>query len=97
VDTIRRDDRKGKRRPPSARLAIWLFDHRQPAESFAIRLTVRAPRRSLRQFLGQAVAGDLLFWRGRRLRGALTAAVVDPGLRPRFFSVLPTPANFRSR
>src|SRR6266508_1788833 len=29
--------------------------------------------------------------------GAPAAAVVDPGLRPRFFSVLPTPANFRSR
>ena len=54
------------------------------------------PRRSLRRFLGQAVMGGLLFWRGRRLRGVLVA-VVDPGLSPRFFSVLPTPANFRSR
>ena len=48
-------------------------------------------------FPGQAVAGVWRFWRGRRLRGALAAVVVDAGLRPRFFSVLPTPANFRSR
>jgi hypothetical protein len=47
--------------------------------------------------MGQAVAGGLLFWRGRRLRGAPAAPVVAPGLRPRFFSVLPTPAKFRSR
>src|SRR5829696_2203347 len=47
-----------------------------------------APRR-----LGQAVTGGSLGW---RWRGVLSA-VVDPGLRPRFFSVLPTPANFRSR
>jgi hypothetical protein len=58
---------------------------------------VRAPRRSLRRDLGQAVTGGLRFWRGPRLRGVLSAAVVDPGLRPRFFSVFPTPANFRSR
>jgi hypothetical protein len=57
----------------------------------------QAPRRSLRRNVGQAVTAGLRFWRGRRLRGALSAAVVDPGLRPRFFSVLPTPANFRSR
>jgi hypothetical protein len=48
-------------------------------------------------FPGQAVVGVWRFWRGRRLRGALAAVVVDAGLRPRFFSVLPTPANFRSR
>jgi len=48
-------------------------------------------------FLGQAVAGGLLFLRGRRLRGAPAATVVAAGLRPRFFSVLPTPASFRSR
>jgi hypothetical protein len=48
-------------------------------------------------FPGQAMAGVWRFWRGRRLRGALAAVVVDPGLRPRFFSVLPRPANFRSR
>jgi hypothetical protein len=46
---------------------------------------------------GQAVAGGLLVWRGRRVCGAPAAAVVDPGFRPRFFSVLPTPASFRSR
>ncbi len=46
---------------------------------------------------GQAVAAGVLVWRGRRVRGAPAAAVVDPGLRPRFFSVLPTPANFSSR
>ena len=51
-----------------------------------------APRR-----LGQAVTGGSLVWRRRRLRGVLSVVVVDPGLRPRFFSVLPTPANFRSR
>ena len=45
----------------------------------------------------QAMAGRLLFWRGRRVPGAAAAPVVDPGLRPRFFSVLPTPANFRAR
>src|SRR6266545_4911105 len=50
-----------------------------------------------RRFPGQAVADGLLVWRGRRVRGAPAAAVVDPGLRPRLFSVLPTPANFRSR
>jgi len=38
--------------------------------------------------LDQAVTGGLLFWRGRRLRGAPVAMVVDPGLRPRFFSLL---------
>jgi hypothetical protein len=47
--------------------------------------------------LGQAVTGGSLVWRRRRVRGVLPAAVVDPGLRPRFFSVLPTPANCRSR
>ena len=47
--------------------------------------------------LGQALTGGLLFWRGRRLRGAPSAPMVEPGLRPRFFSVFPTPANFRSR
>jgi hypothetical protein len=49
---------------------------------------------------GQAVAGGSLVWRRRRLRVPLSAVAVvaaDPGLRPRFFSVLPTPANFRSR
>jgi hypothetical protein len=51
----------------------------------------------IRRFLGQAVTDGLLLWRGRRLRGAPSALVVDPGLRPRFFSVFPTPANFRSR
>ena len=38
-----------------------------------------------------------LIWRERRLRGAAAAAVVDPGLRPRFFSVLPAPCNFKAR
>jgi hypothetical protein len=57
----------------------------------------RAPRRSLGRCLGQAVTGGSLVWRRRRLRGVLSVVVVDPGLRPRFFSVLPTPANFRSR
>ena len=80
---------------------------RDPRYGFSTIDTTRQPRRRLvvraslgdrsGGFLGQAVAGGLLFWRGRRLRGALAAAVVDPGLRPRFFSVLPTPANFRSR
>jgi hypothetical protein len=51
----------------------------------------------IRRFLGQAVTGGSLVWRRRRLRGAPFALVVDPGLRPRFFSVFPTPANFRSR
>jgi hypothetical protein len=46
---------------------------------------------------GQAVAGRFLFWRGRRLPGAPAAPVVDPGLRPRFFSVLPTLCSFRAR
>jgi hypothetical protein len=61
----------------------------------------KAPRRSLGRCLGQAVTGGSLVWRRRRLRGVLSVVVVvvvvDPGLRPRFFSVLPTPANFRSR
>ena len=47
--------------------------------------------------LGQALAGSLLFWRERRVRWAPAAPVVAPGLRPRFLSVLPKPANFRSR
>jgi hypothetical protein len=47
-------------------------------------------------FQGQAVAGRLLF-RRRRGPGVAAAAVVDPGLRPRFFSVLPTLCNPRSR
>jgi hypothetical protein len=47
--------------------------------------------------VGQAVTAGLRFWRGRRLRGVLSAARVARGLRPRFFSVLPAPANFRSR
>jgi hypothetical protein len=51
----------------------------------------------IRRFLGQAVTDGLLVWRGRGLREAPFALVVDPGLRPRFFSVFPTPANFRSR
>jgi hypothetical protein len=51
----------------------------------------------IRRFLGQAVTDGLLLWRGRGLREAPFALVVDPGLRPRFFSVFPTPANFRSR
>jgi hypothetical protein len=66
------------------------------ADRISVGLAVKAPRRSLRRDLGQAVTAGLRFWRGRRLRGVLSAAVVDPGLRPRFFSVLPTPANFRS-
>jgi hypothetical protein len=60
-------------------------------------LAVRIPGDRPGGFLGQAVTAGLVFWRGRRLRGAAAAAVVAPGLRPRFFSVLPTPANFRSR
>jgi hypothetical protein len=65
-----------------------------PVDRFTV---AKAPRRSLRRFLGQVVTGGLLFWRRRRLRGVLSPVVVDPGLRPRFFSVLPTPANFSSR
>ena len=61
----------------------------------------KTPRRSPRRLLDQAVTGGLRFWRERRLRGVLSpvvvVVVVDPGLRPRFFSVLPTPAKFRSR
>ena len=67
-----------------------------PRRQLRVGLAVKAPRRSLRRCLGQAVTGGSLVWRRRRLRGALFA-VVDPGLRPRFFSVLPTPANFKSR
>ena len=73
------------------------LDQRDQADSFAVGPAVKAPRRSLRRCLGQAVTGGSLGWRRRRWRGVLSAAVVDPGLRPRFFSVLPTPANFRSR
>jgi hypothetical protein len=77
--------------------STWLHNQRDQADSFAVGPAVKAPRRSLRRCLGQAVTGGSLVWRRRRLRGVLPAAVVDPGLRPRFFSVLPTPANFRSR
>ena len=48
----------------------------------------------------QAVAGRLVFWRRRRVGGvlaALVALVVDPGLRPRFFRVLPMCCSFRAR
>jgi hypothetical protein len=67
------------------------------ADSFAGCKAVWAPGRSPGWFPDQAVAAGLLRWRGRRWRGAPAATVVDAGLRPRFFSVLPTPANFRSR
>jgi hypothetical protein len=52
---------------------------------------------SFRRAPSQPVAGGLRFWRGRRLRGAPVATAVDPGFRPRFFSVLPTLCSFRSR
>jgi hypothetical protein len=81
--------------PNSARSSTRLLGYRHQADSFAgcqVRVLAVA-----RRFPGQAVADGLLVWRGRRVRGAPAAAVVDPGLRPRFFSVLPTPANFRSR
>ena len=68
-----------------------------PADTFAVGPAGKTPRRSLGRCLGQAVAGGLRFWRGPRFGGVLFAAVVDPGLRPRFFSVLPTPANCKSR
>jgi hypothetical protein len=82
---------------PFGQILDRLLDHHSQADRFAVGLAVKAPRRSLRRYLGQAVTAGLRFWRGRRVRGVLSAAVVDPGLRPRFFSVLPTPANFRSR
>jgi hypothetical protein len=67
------------------------------ADSSAVAWLSRLPGGRSGGCLGQAVTAGLLFLRGRRLRGLLSAPVVDPGLRPRFFSVLPTPANFRSR
>jgi hypothetical protein len=66
-------------------------------DSFAAAWLSRPPADRAAVALGQAVTGGLLFWRGRRLREVLSAPVVDAGLRPRFFSVFPTPANFRSR
>jgi hypothetical protein len=60
---------------------------------------VSGPRRLL-AVPGQALAGRLVFWRRRRVGGvlvALVALVVDPGLRPRFFSVLPMCCSFRAR
>jgi hypothetical protein len=69
----------------------------EPGRQFRGRLVVKAPRGRSGSCLGQAVTGGLLFRRGRRLREVLSAVVVDPGLRPRFFSVFPTPANFSSR
>jgi len=83
--------------PNSARSLARLVGHRRDADGCAVCAAVRIPGDRPGGFLGQAVAGGLPFWRGRRLRGAAAAAVVAPGLRPRFFSVLPTPANFRSR
>jgi pimeloyl-ACP methyl ester carboxylesterase len=65
-------------------------------DSFAVCPAVSAPRR-VPVCAGQAVAGRLLFWRGRRGRTAPAAPALDPGLRPRFFSVLPTPCNLRAR
>jgi hypothetical protein len=83
--------------PNSARSLARLVGHRRDADACAVCLAVRIPGDRPGGFLGQAVTAGLVFWRGRRLRGAAAAAVVAPGLRPRFFSVLPTPANFRSR
>ena len=82
--------------PNSARSSTPLLAYRHQADSFA-GCQVSGVLAIARRFPGQAVADGLLVWRGRRVRGAPAAAVVDPGLRPRFFSVLPTPANFRSR
>jgi hypothetical protein len=83
--------------PNSARSLARLLDHRRDADSRAV-CAASGPRGDRPGgSLGQAVAGGLLFWRGPRLREAPAAPVVAPGLRPRFFSVLPTPANFRSR
>jgi hypothetical protein len=69
----------------------------EPGRQLPCRLVVRHPGGRFGGCLGQTVTGGLLFLRGRRLLGVLSAPVVDPGLRPRFFSVLPTPAKFRSR
>ena len=97
VEMARRDGRSMPERPASVGSSTWLHNQRDRAVSFAVGPAVKAPTRSLRRCLGQAVTGGSLVWRRRRLRGVLPAAVVDPGLRPRFFSVLPTPAKFRSR
>ena len=92
----RRDDRAMPQRPPSVRSSTGSSTI-EPGRRSSVGLAVKAPRRSLRRDVGQAVTAGLRFWRGRRLRGVLSAASVAPGLRPRFFSVLPTPASFRSR
>jgi hypothetical protein len=82
--------------PNSARSSARLLDHRHGLDIIASAL--RSELSAIRRVPGQAVAGGLLFCRrARRVRGAPAAPVVAPGLLPRFFSVLPTPANFSSR
>jgi len=94
VETAKRDDRSRQ----SHLLPGKVLDIDQRQRPTASRSPAgKAPRRSLGRCLGQAVTGGSLVWRRRRLRGVLSVVVVDPGLRPRFFSILPTPANFRSR
>jgi NAD(P)-dependent dehydrogenase (short-subunit alcohol dehydrogenase family) len=97
VETIRRDDRIRQTATAFGEVLDMAFRPSTPRRQPRRRLVVRASLADRSGVSwGQAVTGGLLFWRGRRLRGALVA-VVDPGLRPRFFSVLPTPANFKSR
>ena len=92
----RRDDRSMPERPALVGSSTSPLDQRDQADSFAVRPGCQGSKAIALRRLGQAVTGGSLVWRRRRLRG-VPSAVVDPGLRPRFFSVLPTPANFRSR
>jgi hypothetical protein len=97
VETARGHRSLNARANSFARPSTWLLDHRHQADNFPVGPVSTLLRHPSSGFPGQAVTGGSLVSRRRRLRGAPAAPVVDPGLRPRFFSVLPTPANFRSR
>ena len=61
----------------------------------SVGLAVKAPRRSLRRDLGQAVTAGLRFWRGPRVRGVLSAARAGPGLAATLLQRLAHPGQLQ--